>query len=212
MIGSSGGVDEGWCLDMMVVMPEHASWAPGDQGPQSRARKSSLRYPAGLMADAKPANQTEPERLFISFRKLCRENIPEGTFVHRRLTPEETRHLIEEARRAGTLSGVSAEDLFAPYKKGEKRDHGKLCRVLGEHYGIALSLRDFVISADGEGETHHSIHPLQLAEIGEASRLMVVGCYYTLPEERKKGALDFDIDPESVTFHLFEAIDSKRPS
>lgn len=85
-------------------------------------------------------------------------------------------------------------DLFAPYKKDEKHDHGKLCHVLGEHYGIALSLRDFVISIDEGGELHHSTDPLQLVELGDASRLMVVNCSYTLPEERKRGVLAFDID------------------
>jgi len=37
------------------------------------------------------------------------------------VTPAEARRLIDDARRAGTLSGVSQEDLLAPYKKREKR-------------------------------------------------------------------------------------------
>ena len=160
------------------------------------------------MADAAPAEQYERERLFVSFWNVCLENIPEGTFVHRRLTPDEARRLIDAARRAGTLSGVSEEDLFAPYEKRQKRNHKNLCHILGEHYGIALSLRDFVISAEEEGERYHTIHPLQFAELDDASRLIVVSCHYTLPEQRKKGALDFDIVPGSVTFHLFEAIAS----
>lgn len=163
------------------------------------------------MEEAARAQQTERELLFVSFWNVCLENIPEGTFIHRRLTPDEARLLIDEARRAGTLSGVSHEDLFAPYKKDEKHDHGKLSRVLGEHYGIALSLRDFVISIDEGVELHHSIHPLQLVEVGDASRLMVVSCSYTLPEERKRGVLASDIDPESVTFHPFEATTARHP-
>jgi hypothetical protein len=164
------------------------------------------------MAEAAPAKHAERERLFVSFWNLCLENLPEGSFVHRRVAPDDARRLIDEARRAGTLSGVSQEDLFAPYKKRDKRDHGTLCHVLGKHHGIALSLGDFVMSAEDEGEHYHSIHPLQLVEVGDASRLLVVSCYYSLPQERKRGALDFDIDPESVTFHLFEAIDSSdRP-
>lgn len=175
----------------------------------SRARRGCFGYADALMSEAAQTQQTERERLFVSFWNICLENMPEGTFVHRRLSPDEARRLIDDARRVGTLSGVSREDLFAPYEKREKRNHKNLCHVLGEHYGIALSLRDFVISAEEEGERYHSIHPLQLIEVHGASRLIVVSCHYTLPEQRKKGVLDFDIDPESVTFHLFEAIDSE---
>lgn len=175
---------------------------------ESRARGASFGYADVPVAEAARTQQSEHERLFVSFWNLCLENIPEGTFVHRRLTPDEARRLIDDARRAGTLSGVSEEDLFAPYKKSKKSDHGRLCRVLGEHHRITLSLRDFVIRAEEEGERYHSIHPLQFAEVDDASRLLVVSCHYTLPEQRKKGALDFDIDPGSVTFHLFEAIAS----
>jgi hypothetical protein len=164
------------------------------------------------MAEAAPAKHAERERLFVSFWNVCLENLPEGSFVHRRVAPDEARRLIDEARRTGTLSGVSQEDLFAPYKKRDKRNHKNLCHVLDAHYGIALSLEDFVISADDDGERYHSIHPLQLVEVGDANRLMVVSCCYSLPEDRTKDALDLDIDPETVSFHLFEAIDSNgRP-
>ena len=100
------------------------------------------------MTESARAEQSERERLFVSFWHVCLENLPEGTFIHRRLTPDEARVLIDEARRVGILSGVSQEDLFAPYEKRETRNHKNLCRVLDEHYGIALSLRDFVISAE----------------------------------------------------------------
>lgn len=109
------------------------------------------------MKEAARAQQIDRERLFVSFWNVCLENIPEGTFSHRRVTPDEARRLIDEARSAGTLNGVS-QDLFAPYKKDEKQDHGKLCHVLGEHYGIALSLHDFVISID-EGRICRCVQP-----------------------------------------------------
>jgi len=48
--------------------------------------------------------------------------------------------------------------------------------------------------------------PLQLAEVDNKSSLMIVSCHYEMAAAaEKKGALDFDVSPDSVTFHLFEA-------
>jgi hypothetical protein len=41
------------------------------------------------MADLAPAKQSERERLFVSFWDACLENIPEGSFVHRCVAPDE---------------------------------------------------------------------------------------------------------------------------
>lgn len=144
-------------------------------------------------------------RLHVSFWHLGLENVPEGNFVHRRLTPEQARRLIEEARQAGILGCVSHDDLLAPYRAREKRNHDALRRVLGEQYGIALSFEDFVVEDKIDGEDISTIQPLALVEIDGSNRLMVVNCHYVMVNEAKKGTLDFDIDPESVTFHLFEA-------
>lgn len=165
------------------------------------------------MAAAGPAEQADQQQLgrqmlFVSFWSIGLENIPEGTFVHRRMTAEEARRAIEEARQAGCLRGVSRDDLFAPYNEKKKRDHEQLCRVLGEHYGIPLSQNDFVLEDEVEGEPLCSIHPLALVEVDRDSSLLVVNCNYTLCKERKQHSLDFEIAPDSVTFHLFEAIDS----
>lgn len=146
------------------------------------------------MVEAMPA-KPEGQQLRVSFWDLCLDNIPEGAFVHRRVTPEEARRLIDEARRAVRLKGVSGEDLFAPYKKREKKNHGALCRVLGERHGIALALSDFVFTEDVDEDRISSIHPLQLFQIDESSRLIVVSCCYTLSGDRTDDGLEFDIDP-----------------
>jgi hypothetical protein len=125
--------------------------------------------------------------------------------------PSVVRPLIEDARRAGTLCCASHDDLLAPYKKRERSNHEKLCRVLGDHYGIPLSLQDFLVKDEIQGEDSVTIRPLVFAEVEGQDRLMVVSCHYVMASGRKPGGgLRFDIDPESVTFHLFEAMDSER--
>ena len=111
--------------------------------------------------------------------------------------------MIANARKTGTLRGASHEDLFAPYKKHESANHKNLCRVLGEHYGIPLSIRDFVSMDDADGRKIVTIRPIVFAEVAGSDRLIVVNCHYVMARDRK---LKFDVDPESVTFHLVEAI------
>jgi hypothetical protein len=80
--------------------------------------------------------------------------------------------------------------------------------VLDEHYAIRLSLEDFVMNLEDDGHPSYSIRPLQFATVARSSRLLVVSCHYVMAERRKKGRLEFDIAPDSVTFHLFESIGS----
>lgn len=91
-------------------------------------------------------------QLFVSVWHIGLENLPEDTFVHRRLMHDEAKRLIEEARHAGTPCCASHDDLFAPYENRERRNHQKLCRVLGEQCGITLTLEDFAIRDEIEGE------------------------------------------------------------
>ncbi len=150
--------------------------------------------------------------LSVSFWHVGLENIPEGDFMHRRVMPEQAKRLIEEARHAGTLFCASHDDFLAPYNEREKRNHEALCRVLGEQYGIALSFEDFVVKDKIDGEDSFTVRPLALVEIDGSNRLMIVTCHYVMSNERKRGTLAFDIDPESVTFHLFEAaVDALPP-
>jgi hypothetical protein len=148
-------------------------------------------------------------KLFISFGHIGLENLPEGTFAHRKITPDDARLRIERARETSTLQCVSDDDLVAPYHEEEREHHDALCRVLGEHYGITLSLKEFFVKDDAEdgGSGLYTIFALQFAQVGEEERLLVVTCGFTLrpKEERKPGALDFARAPSSVEFHLIEA-------
>jgi hypothetical protein len=140
--------------------------------------------------------------LFISFWHVRLSNLPVGTFVHRKLSGSQAKQLIAAARKTRSLRGVSGDDLFAPYNKDKRRNHDQLRAVLGKHYGIKLSLRDFVL----EGEDgYSSMFPLQLMAIEGSHRLLVISCHYTMPRRRKRTELHFDVAPDSVTFHLFSA-------
>jgi len=100
---------------------------------------------------------------------------------------------------------------LAPYKKHEKGDHAKLCRVLTEDYEIALSLEDFVLDdGDEKGKAGYLINPLQFARIERATRLLVVNCRYVLSKRPRKARLEFDVAADSVAFHLFESKGSLR--
>ena len=122
------------------------------------------------------------------------------------VTPAEAKRLIDEARGAGTLYCASHDDLMAPYKERERHKHEKLCMALGAKCGISLSIEDFVIKENSEGEETCSIRPLAFAEIDGSHCLLVVNCHYVMVNEREAGGLRFDISPESLKFHLFEAI------
>ncbi len=58
----------------------------------------------------------------------------------------------------------------------------KLCRVLGKHYGIPLSIRDFVSTDDVDGTKTITIRPLVFAEVAGMDRLIVVNCHYASAE------------------------------
>lgn len=163
------------------------------------------------MLTGEAEDETCRDQLFVSFWQLSLRNIPEGAFVHRRVVPEEAKQLIEAARQAGTLRCGSHDDLLAPYNKRERNDHKKLCRVLGEHYGIALSLRDFMLEDDDEedGSKGYITYPLTLAKVEGSNRLMIVSCHYVLAKKQEKSKIKFDVAPDSVTFHLFEAVGSE---
>jgi hypothetical protein len=168
---------------------------------------------AGPPAESRPRRRTRhrkparnPGHLFVSFWDLTLDNIPEGVFAHRLVKPDEAKRLIANARKTGTLRCASHEDLFAPYKKRESAEHKKLCRVLGEYYGIPLSIRDFVSVDDVDGTRSVTIRPLVFAEVAGSDRLIVVNCHYIMARDRKKSELKVDVEPASVTFHLLEAV------
>jgi hypothetical protein len=146
-----------------------------------------------------------PGKLFLSFWDICLENLPEGSFRHRRISPEEARLCIDEARSAKALSCVTDIDLAAPYKKRDAERYEALCCVLTDHLAIPLSLDDFFSRHDDEGEPLYFANALNCVGVDANSRLLVVTCQYELANERTPGEFpSFDIPPESVEFHVIE--------
>ena len=47
------------------------------------------------------------QKLLISFWNISLDNLPEGTFIRRRITPDDARRYIEQARLANALLCVS---------------------------------------------------------------------------------------------------------
>jgi hypothetical protein len=97
------------------------------------------------------------------------------------------------------------DDLFAPYRKTERKNHEALCQVLTEHFAIPISLRDFANGWD-EDDPGYWINPLQFAHITGGNKLVIVTCCYVLEKPTKeKSPLVFTIDPATVEFHLLES-------
>ena len=145
----------------------------------------------------------QPAHLYLSFWDVILDNLPEGTFRHRRLATDEARKLIEDARTAGTLRGVSRDDLCAPHREKKLKDHESLRLALREEHGIRLSLDDFTIGLAEDGRT---IHPLDFVAVSASSQLMVVSCDYALSPECAEPLMRFVVAPDSVSFHLFEEV------
>ena len=142
-------------------------------------------------------------RLFISLWRICLENLPEGVFARRCITPDEARLSIERAREGGTLLCLADDDLLAPYHERERKNHEALCLVLTERFGIGLSLRDFV-GKSGDDEELYSVNALNCAQVRGHDRLMVVTCLYTSGEKALDGLPEFGIDPQTAEFHIIE--------
>jgi hypothetical protein len=142
-----------------------------------------------------------PGTLFVSFWELCLDNFSFGKFVHYCVQPQEAASLIERARAENRLRGVCEPDLLAPYEERERKRHEQLCEVLRSHWGIDLTLDDFLTQGEDEGETFYSVYPLEFARVEGNARLMVVTCAYTLPESLGQS---WQIDRDSVAFHLIE--------
>jgi len=143
------------------------------------------------------------DNLFISFWDICLDNLPEGTFMHRRLSPADAKRCIEQARQENRLLCLSNNDLLAPYKERERKNHEALCDVLAEHFGIALSLKDFVSKDEDDGL--YTINPLNCAQVHGHDRLLVITCAYGMAENDNDTPLKLKIEPTTVKFHLFES-------
>jgi hypothetical protein len=144
--------------------------------------------------------------LFFSFWNICLDNLPEGNFRHRRISSEEARLSIDAARQQNKLLCVTDVDLAAPYKKRDAERYEELCRVLDGHLGIRLSLDDFFSRHEDEGEALYFANALNCVRVNADSRLLIATCCYVSAEEKTADRFpSFDIDPESVEFHLIEA-------
>jgi hypothetical protein len=164
---------------------------------------------AETRSDRKKGARNAEERLFLSLWRITLDNLPVGSFSHRRIAADEAQGTIAHAQKAGLLACCSDDDLLAPYSKDKRKDHQAMCKVLREHYGIAVTLRDFMTRPDENGS--YTTFPLDFARVRGRSRLIVVTCMYMLPKRRKRASarpwFDMEIDPESVEFHLFESLD-----
>lgn len=155
--------------------------------------------------------------LFLSFWDVTLNNLPEGTFRRRRLSPAEAKSLILEARRKKKLVCVVKNDLLAPYRQVERSQQEELCAVLTDHYGIPLTLRNFLDRFEHEGKRSYAVMPQVIAEVQDANRLVVVTCNFTLSDKMKelwRTKRRFgEADPATVEFHLFEAVTpAKKPA
>jgi hypothetical protein len=158
----------------------------------------------------------QQKQLFVSFWDLCLDNLTEGAFTHRRLSPEQAKILIEQAQQDKTICCVSQDDLLAPYNKQEALKYQELCTALEQHYGIHFIMKDFLLK-DEEDELFMTM-PLQIAQVQGEAKLMVINCAYSFNSDRRNQNEDEDEDtsdidrlfaiaPDSIQFHLLEAID-----
>jgi hypothetical protein len=156
----------------------------------------------------KGTRDSEEGRLFLSLWHITLDNLPLGRFRHRRIAADEAHGTIAQAQKAGLLTCCSQDDLLAPYSKDKRKDTQAMCKVLGKHYGIAVTLRDFMTPPDENGS--YTTFPLDFARVKGKSCLIVVTCMYMLPEQRNRAAVrprfDMEIAPDSVEFHLFESL------
>jgi hypothetical protein len=153
----------------------------------------------------------QQKKFFVSFWNLCLENLTKGSFIHRCLTPEQAKTLIEQAQQNETLLCVSNDDLLALYNQKKVRKYQDLCNALRHHHSINLSIQDFMLR--NEESDWYSTAPLQIVEVQGETKLLVITCNYMSNQDYKDESTEpFDINamfviaPDSVKFHLLEAI------
>ena len=156
-----------------------------------------------MVADAK-APFMNAGTLYVSFWEICLENLPEASFVLRRITADAAKRFIKTARQKERLLCLSKTDFLAPYHKREHDRQDSLCKVLKQHFGIALTLRDFTMAFDDGDGTYRCINPLNCFQIHSKDQLLVVNCAFGLRDKSVKDRLAFKIEPTTVTFHLLK--------
>jgi hypothetical protein len=147
--------------------------------------------------------------IFVSFWAVCLDNLPPGAFRHRVISPGDAKRIIDQAREHHALLCLSDDDLLAPYRKHERDNHEALCRILKKDWDIDLSLKDFCSNSGGDDHPLYAVNPLSCMQVRDADRLLIVTCNYTLSENAKATA--FEVAPDSIAFHLIEAIPTGEP-
>ena len=144
---------------------------------------------------------TDSAGLIVSFWEIGLSNFPEGTFSHRKLPSDEAVRLINEAKETGKVAFTTEADIGAPYRKRELGNTKELAGVLAGHFGIKVAISDF-FSDVGDGMT--SALPASLYDIRPDRPMLVVSCHYVRDREISDDDLGMSVEPDSVTFHLFE--------
>lgn len=144
--------------------------------------------------------------LYISFWKICLNNLPDTTFEHRQITVEEAKLLIKQTRKEKRLLGLSEADLLAPHREHDRETHEALCKVLKKHFGISLTLKDFVTRFGSGQDASYCINPLNCFQIRGKDRLLIMTCGFGLRDRKQKKRLAFKIDPMTVAFHLLKCV------
>lgn len=150
-------------------------------------------------------------RIFVSFGTICLDNLPAGSFRHRLISADEAKRLINQARERNALLCLSDDDLLAPYRKHQRENHEALCRVLSRDQGINLGFKDFCSRTGDAADALYTVNPLSCMQVRGQNRLLIATCNYALPENRTTSPPAFEIAPESITFHLVEAIQADAP-
>lgn len=151
---------------------------------------------------------TVKPRLLLSFWDLCLDNLPEGRFERRSLPVAEARAMICGARENNALQCVSNDDLIAPYRQKQCRNHEALCAVLNKTFDIPLRLEDFLSVFDDKDDATQSVVPLQLARLQLGDRLLVVTCDFEFNTKTKTADLEerFTLAEDTVRFDLIAAL------
>lgn len=148
--------------------------------------------------------EPETSKLFVSFWHLCLDNLPIGQFCHRLISAEDTRALIAQARQEENLHCVSHDDLLAPYCERSLNRHRELREILKSQYGIDITLKDFFSDAGAEGQSLYSVTPLQIAQVQQNQKLLVITCSYEWSGVKGGIEKEMEVPLDSIQFHLFE--------
>ena len=100
--------------------------------------------------------------------------------------------------------------MLVPHGKHERDNHQALCRILKQVWDINLSLKDFCSNSGDDTDPLYTVNPLGCVQVRDQNRLLVVTCDYALGGKAEVPCT-LEIAPESIGFHLIEAIGGDGP-